>query len=53
METCKNPINGVYRMDIGKIPPEMLKRIVLNKLTERRKEVIVRSETGQDSVYRY
>ncbi len=38
-------------MEIGKIPPEMLKRVVLNKLTERRKEVIVRSETGQDSVF--
>ncbi|MFP4456156.1 MAG: AIR synthase family protein [Clostridia bacterium] len=38
-------------MEIGKLSPELLKKIVLNKLTERRSEVIVRSETGQDSVF--
>lgn len=37
-------------MKIGKLPPELLERIVLAKLTKRRPEVIVRSETGQDSV---
>lgn len=38
-------------MEIGKLSPELLKKIVLSKLTERRSEVIVRSETGQDSVF--
>ncbi len=38
-------------MDIGKLPPEILEKLVLDKLTTRRKEVIVRSKTGQDSVF--
>src|SRR6056297_1235876 len=38
-------------MEIGKLSPELLKKIVLSKLTERRSEGIVRSETGQDSVF--
>ncbi|QOR36230.1 AIR synthase family protein [Clostridium sp. 'deep sea'] len=36
-------------MEIGKLPPELLEQLILNKLTNRREEVLVRSSTGQDS----
>ncbi len=36
-------------MEIGKLPPALLEELILNKLTTRRKEVLVRSATGQDS----
>jgi len=38
-------------MKAGKLPPELLEELVLDKLTARRPEVIVHSTTGQDSCF--
>ena len=35
-------------MDIGKLPNEILNSLVLNKLQNNRKEVIIRPSIGED-----